>query len=278
MNLIKTLCCLKTEKLEEFLYQFLIEEDYKNVSYKKGNYIFAEGELPVCLIAHIDTVFALPPKKEDFLYDPEKNILWSPYGSGFDDRAGVALILNLISLGYRPSIIFTNEEEVGGVGALNLIHDYPKCPFKKCNALIEVDRMGEKDCVFYECNNKKFKEYIKTFGFEEAEGTFSDISFIAPEWGIAAVNLSAGYLDEHSYAERLNFAWHCDILIKLYKILDDIGNQEFFKFIYKKATVKKCYFCGVPLRKKYYIITETNNLKLDCCSTCYQEIYNKKSS
>ena len=71
------------------------------------------------------------------------------------------------------------------------------------NYIIQLDRRGSNDCVFYECNNPEFVEYVEAFGFVTAHGTFSDISTICPSWGIAGVNLSIGYIDEHSYSEIL---------------------------------------------------------------------------
>jgi hypothetical protein len=68
--------------------------------------------------------------------------------------------------------------------------------------MIELDRQGRDDAVFYDCDNPEFEEYITKFDFVSDWGTYSDISTIAPSWECAAVNLSIGYFDEHSYAEH----------------------------------------------------------------------------
>lgn len=279
-ELLKTICSLKTETLEFTLIDFLTKKGYSTPINKQGQYIIAEGTLPICLIAHLDTVFSTPPEEDNFLYDNEKNILWSPYGSGFDDRAGVTMIIKLILNGYYPSVIFTLGEETGGIGATQLINDFKKCPFLKCNALIELDRMGEKDCVFYNCNNINFKKYIESFGFEEALGTFTDISIIAPVWKIAAVNLSVGYLDEHSFAERLNLYWYYNIFQKIESILKNSSKMKFYKYIPNKQKYNfigeknKCFFCEKPLMKhKYKKITESNNIQFNCCDDCYNIYY-----
>lgn len=284
MELIKTICCLKSENLEKFLVRFLQEKDYKNIIYKEDKYIIAEGELPVCLITHLDTVFSYVPKMDGFLFDSEKQILWFPYGSGFDDRAGVAAIITVLNKGYKPSIIFTQDEELGGVGATSIVSRFKKCPFKKCNALIELDRMGEKDCVFYNCDNRDFVKYIESFGFKEAKGTFTDISIIAPQWKIAATNLSIGYLDEHTTSERLNIDWFNKSLERVFKILDASKNMKFYKYIKKyddfnflffddNKNKNQCYFCGAPLKKhKYRKVKETSGT-LKCCEDCYNDIY-----
>ena len=172
------------------LVRYLKSKGYKKII-STNMYIIAEGELPVCLIAHIDTVFSKPPVT--FYFDKEQNVLWSPDGLGTDDRAGIYAIINLIEAGYRPSLIFTDMEEKGGIGASSLIQKYPDCIFPDCRALIQLDRQGEKDCVFYDCDNDDFVSLIESYGFSEEWGTFTDISIIAPAWKIAAVNLSIGY-------------------------------------------------------------------------------------
>ena len=281
LELMKSICCLNDEDLEENLINFLFSNSYKgHIQHLKGSFIMAEGDLPICLIAHVDTVFTFPPRKDDFFYDQEKQILWSPYGSGFDDRAGITMIIQLILKGYHPSIIFTFDEEVSGEGAKDLISYYKTCPFK-CNALIELDRMNEKDCVFYQCDNKNFVKYIESFGFKEAQGSFTDISFIAPRWKIAATNLSIGYLDEHTISERLNLSWYNQTFEKLIAILDNSKNMKFYKYIPKKiqnishlGNRTTCFLCGAPLWKKKIKITENNGIQFYCCENCYDVYYN----
>jgi len=283
ISLIQKICCLNDEELGDFLYKFLVKKGYgdnKFLSYT-NNYIIAEGKLPICLVAHIDTVFSQPSADEDFLYDKNKHILWSPYGSGFDDRAGIAMILQIIEYeACRPSVIFTFEEEVGGVGAKGLIKDYPNCPFKECKAIIELDRAGEKDCVFYNCDNKEFQKYIESFGYETKMGTFTDISIIAPKWKIAAVNLSVGYIDEHTPSERLNFSWYNQNYRRLDNILIEANNMKFYKYI-TKSSYCTCYICNkvIDSSKTYSIgdIREEDFYKYyfpyRICEKCYKEYF-----
>ena len=147
----------------------------------------------------MDTVFAKAPT--DIFYDTKKNVIWSPTGLGADDRAGVFAILQIIKSGLRPHVIFTTDEEMGCIGAGLLAEE--KCPFDDLRYIIELDRRGTNDCVFYDCDNEQFEEYVEKFGFVTAWGSFSDISMICPSWKIAGVNLSVGYKDEHSVSETL---------------------------------------------------------------------------
>ena len=99
--------------------------------------------------------------------------------------------------------------------------------------MIQLDRKGSNDCVFYQCANGKFIKYIETFGFAEAIGSFSDISFLMPAWQVCGVNLSIGYREEHSVSETLNVHWMFQTIKKVEKMLDcaeiDPLNFEFYE-------------------------------------------------
>lgn len=196
---------------------------------EKPQYICAIGEIPVVLVAHLDTVFSVPAN--EIYYDTTKNVMWSPDGLGADDRAGVYAIIKLIQKGYRPHVIFTTGEEKGGIGAQALIKDYPAPFVAGIKYLIELDRRGDCDCVFYDCDNREFTEYVSNFGFIENYGTYSDIADICPQWGIAGVNLSIGYRNEHSVTETLHIEAINATIRKVGKMLKDAGSAPEFKFI-----------------------------------------------
>ena len=273
LKLIKQLCCIPVSELKKVLYNFLHQYGYKNIK-KSSNFIIAEGKDPICLIAHMDTVFSSTPTMNSFLYDKNKKILWSPYGSGFDDKTGIYSILTLIHAGVHPSVIFTDGEEVGGIGAHELIAQFPHCPFKDCRAIIELDRANEKDMVFYNCNNENFIEFIEKYNFEFAYGSFTDISIIAPVWGIAAVNLSTGYVDEHTFSERLYCTW-CDTTIeKVKKIILDSKEMPAFNYIPISHfnDLKGCLFCGRHLKKNILIKDAIDpSYNYYCCPSCYKK-------
>lgn len=227
LTMLETLCKLNEKDLYKALAEIL-QKRYDNVICRPS-YMFAEGNIPVTLVAHLDTVFQRKPA--EFYFDERRQVMWCPTGAGFDDRAGVCSILKILKDEYRPNIIFTLGEEVGGVGATELSHDFPICPFKT-NMLIQLDRQGVGESVFYQCDNEKFEDYINSFGFETDYGSFSDISVLAPAWGIAAVNLSVGYIDEHTSSERLHLPWMTATIDKVEKILDDNKNKKRkFKYV-----------------------------------------------
>ena len=165
-----------------------------------NDYIYAIGTIPIALVAHLDTVWEDAPPSFT-LFDPFRNVMWAPNGLGADDRAGVLAIFEILKLGLLPHVIFTTDEEIGGIGASSLA--FLECPFSDLRYLIELDRRGREDCVFYDCENKDFQKYIENFGFKTAMGTFSDISMLCGAWEKCGVNLSIGYLHEHTHKEML---------------------------------------------------------------------------
>lgn len=195
------------------------------------DYIVAIGDIPVGIVAHMDTVHKLPVK--ELFYDQKKNVLWSPQGIGADDRAGIYAMIEILRRGYRPTLILTTDEECGALGASALISDLPQTPCE-LNFLIELDRRGKDDCVFYDCDNVDFETYIESYGFVTQWGSFSDISYICPAWKTAGVNLSIGYQDEHSYAERLYVDYMFDTIDKVCTLFNCL-DEEKDKFIYIQA-------------------------------------------
>ena len=271
--------------------KYLKSKGYKNVI-STNMYIIAEGELPICLCAHMDTVFLFAPK--DIYFDAEQKIMWSPQGLGADDRAGIYCIINLLEKGFKPSIILTDLEEYGGKGADALVLKYPNCPFKDCRALIQLDRQGEKDSVFYECDNVDFENKINSYGFKTDFGSFTDISILAPKWGIAAVNLSVGYKNEHQYIEVLNLEYCHKTIEKVSKILKDCKEWNFYEYIplvclnpfsfYTNPENKDqepwwisqtCKYCGKQLEvDEGYLIESKNKNPYEeflICDDCYKK-------
>lgn len=226
-KMIEKLFQLNQAQLLDVMSNFL-NAKYKTVTTTK-HYIIAIGQdTSMGLVAHLDTVFHSPP--QTFFYDQEKNVMWSPDGLGADDRAGVMAIIELVNRGYRPTIILCCDEEKGGLGAQALIQDF-SCSPTGLKYLIEIDRAGKNDFVTYDCNNEEFNSYISSFGFEFNWGSFSDISFIAPIWGVAAANVSCGYVDEHSYAEHLYINYLNDTIDKVEQMLLEVDNAPHFKYI-----------------------------------------------
>ena len=165
----------------------------------------------VLLVAHADTVFTIYPdneKRHEFVID-EGDIyrsLEDDAGLGADDRAGCAILWLLKDLGH--SLLVTNNEEIGSVGAQN-IRDYHKELFEELNNhqyMIEFDRRNSCDYKVYDIPvTEDFKRFIEiNTGYTEADKHSStDITILCDK--ICGVNLSVGYYYEHTVFERLKF-------------------------------------------------------------------------
>lgn len=221
---------VKGGSLLVYLKLLLSQFGYENQRTDNRNYLIAEGDIPIALVAHLDTVHAVEPFQ--FFYDEKEMVMWSPQGLGADDRAGVILILSILSEGYRPHLIFTTGEEHGGIGANKLVKDYNEVPFD-IDFMIELDRCGSEDAVFYNCMNHSFIDYICGFGFAFEEGSFTDICILGRNWNIAAVNLSVGYYNEHTKAEYWDLFEADDTITKVINILRSKNNNT---YIYVPAT------------------------------------------
>ena len=230
------LCGLTQKSMLNTMSAFLSSKYKKVITTKE--YIIAEGNIPIALVAHMDTVFPRPAR--EVFYDRQKNVIWSPEGLGADDRAGIFAIIQIIRRGLRPHIILTTDEEKGAVGASAVA--YEEKPFKDLRYIIQLDRRGADDCVFYDCDNKEFVEYVENFGFTEAIGSFSDISMICPAWGVAGVNLSIGYRDEHSVSEVLFVGHMLNTIDKVIKMLEVPKKQiPAFKYVAKPFNYNRWY-------------------------------------
>lgn len=247
-ELFQQICRFKQHRLLKFLSKFIVQFKYTPIMTK--DYLFAEGKLPILLIAHVDTVFKAPPTH--IYYDREKSIIWSPEGLGADDRAGVFAILKILQAGLHPSILFTTDEEVGGLGAEAFLDDYPGPPVN-LKYLIQLDRQGIQDCVFYNCNNPKFTSYIESFGFKTDYGTFTDISHICPLWKIAGVNLSVGYKNEHSISETLHTLSLEATIEKTKQLLLASDTVDYFEYIPLGFDDDFLYGYGYPYTFHYFV-------------------------
>ena len=259
-KLFKTIVGLKQNSLMKTLDSYLRRKYDKGKIIKTDAYIYAEGDIPIALVAHMDTVFKSPP--EHIYYDERQGVIWSPEGLGADDRAGVFAILKIVQSGLRPTIIFTTDEEIGGVGAEKLVKDFPTSP-SELKYIIQLDRRGTNDCVFYECVNEEFTKYVESFGFIENFGSFSDISELCPAWGIAGVNLSIGYEDEHSISETFHVKPWLSTVTKVELMLQE---EEIPSFEYIEDTRYVNYWKAL---KNPYAWDYPDDDEI-CCSRCYK--------
>lgn len=219
------LCFMSQERLKKYVTKEL-RKTHPAVIVDDG-YVYAQGKFPVLLVAHLDTVHDKLPTS--ILYNTKENSVSSTNGIGGDDRCGVYMILEIIKK-YNCSVLFCEDEEIGCVGA-----DKFACSETakglQFNYIMEFDRKGKNDAVFYDCDNPEFEDFITKEFYKTNTGSFSDISAIAPFLGCAAVNLSCGYYKAHTKEEYVVLSEMEKSIQEACKILERTTENDKFEYI-----------------------------------------------
>lgn len=178
------------------------------------------GQIPrkmMMFAAHLDVVREFSPSDKVVVRD---NIVFRENGIlGADDRAGVAIILNLLKeVGNIRTIppfkfVFTVGEEQDQYGAKAIDPEF----FEDVSFGISLDRKNCKDIVYrsnsQEYSTLEFAEgvarvssriFSKENAFIPCQGRVSDLSVWSEKDARPCVNLSVGYFDEHTDDERLD--------------------------------------------------------------------------
>lgn len=208
---------------------------YPSAIVREKCYIIVPGDAPVLLVAHLDTVHT--NRVRQICKTANNNILMSPQGIGGDDRCGVYALVTIRERSEKkPWLLFTCDEETGCVGAriFSKHYDAGLIPrdLDQMKMLIEIDRKGRNDAVYYACANKEFEEYISSKGFVTQSGSVSDISYIAPTLRVAAVNLSSGYYEAHTRHEYINRKHLQETVQRVLDIISDAASSTFPAYAY----------------------------------------------
>ena len=238
------LCKMTQKELIKFLPNELMKAGYTNVIVGDG-YIYAKGTVPVLLTAHMDTVHKETIKDfYEYVNEKGQHVLSSPQGIGGDDRCGIYMILDIIKK-HKCSVLFCEDEESGGIGSRKFCKTEFIEDLSELKYLIELDRMNGTDAVFYDCDNAEFTQFIEdNTGYKEAYGSFSDISNLAPECMVAAVNLSCGYYHAHTLGDEVVV----EEMLNTIKVVKELLTAECEQFVYEEAKYSgyygRCYNYG----------------------------------
>mgnify|MGYP003302993959 CR=1 FL=1 len=223
MRLFEDICYMTQAKVKKYMKDYLTSEQYNVID--EDGFLYAKGTVPVLLVAHMDTVH----KQKCHEIVKKDGKISSPTGIGGDDRCGVFIIQNIVS-NLHCSVLLCEDEEKGGIGVRKFVKtDYAKN--LEVNYIIEFDRRGSNDAVFYSCDNKEFAAFVlNNTGFKLAFGSFSDISVLAPASKICAVNLSCGYYNPHTVTEYVVY----DEMMNTIKVAEKLIQAECTEpFVYK---------------------------------------------
>lgn len=228
-KLFESICRKSQKELKKYLTKELANKGYTPIS--GDGYIYAKGTFPVMLVAHMDTVHKELVKQ--IVYSSSNNIISSPQGIGGDDRAGIYMILKIIEQ-HKCTVLFVEDEEIGCIGSRKFAKTDLCKGIKDINYIIELDRMGQNDAVFYECDNPEFEDFIlKDKAWQLNYGTYTDIVELAPVIGVAAVNFSCGYYNPHTTREYVKLDEMEDNIVYIGKLLDRTTENDKFEYIEK---------------------------------------------
>lgn len=237
----KKLCLPVKEDLLAWLYQQLSEYYGLGNSVNGGDYLFFSGNCPTMLCAHLDTVHKRQPTTiiDDGVHAS------SPMGIGGDDRCGVYAILSVLKAteaeDKRPYLFFSTDEEVGGASTKRAAQEI-KNRVAGVGYMIQIDRRGKQDSVYYKCGNAKFKKFIDEHGFVEAQGSFTDICNLSPVFDLASVNLSCGYYNEHYPEEKVVYAELQATIDKVIQIIADTKVDVIYPYCEVKPKYSQTYY------------------------------------
>lgn len=173
-----------------------------------------------------------------------------PNALGADDRAGCAMLYDLFD--GTHSLLITTGEESGLIGAKRVVPTLGAEEIASHSFAVEVDRRGCRQAVFYDVGTEPFKAWVVAKLNEldpesvpgddplwsKETGSSSDIAEICDAARLCGVNLSAGYLDEHTPDERL----YVDAWLKTYVTLEKLLNEpELPRYVLPE---RKAFFSG----------------------------------
>lgn len=247
MKSFEDICKMTQHEVKQYMKGYLTNHKYSVVD--QDGFLYAKGDVPVLLVAHMDTVHL----KQCTEIRNINGKMSSPQGIGGDDRCGIFIIMNIVKE-LHCSVLLCEDEEKGGIGARKFANAKKTIKNDKdeaievkyitdlgVNYMVEFDRKGNNDAVFYSCGNEEFIDFIEdTTNFKFSDGSFSDISVLMPESKLCAVNLSCGYYNAHTTTEYVMYDEMMDT-IDVAKALIKEKCDEPFVYVAKARTYPKSW-------------------------------------
>lgn len=213
MNIKELLLLNNQDELMDYIINFIRKSNkYHSVTDVNGGVLAlpkGANKYPLICI-HLDTINTHKKaelKTEDLIIDGDiisLNTKAKAVCLGGDDRAGVYIALQLIKAKKPFAFGFFKDEEVGCHGSSSL-SSYINS-LDNVTAFIGLDRRGADEVATYGYDNKELINIFESKGYIEAVGRVTDASNLSTlsDKGLACVNLSVGYYNEHTNKEILN--------------------------------------------------------------------------
>ena len=186
------------------------KDSYGNLYVVKGN-----ADFYPCVVAHTDinqtvrkNVSIMTAYPWIFGFDTDKI---EQAGIGADDKVGVYFAIHMFDVFDNIKLFFPKDEEVGLVGTYQANQDF----FIDCSMLVQLDRNSYKnDLITYTngitvCSDEfvtAASSIMDKYMYKKNNGSCTDIGGIKKfnTVNCVAMNVSCGYIDEHSDSEVIS--------------------------------------------------------------------------
>jgi len=174
-------CSFQTKKLQDFLSSYAKEKGFEVSIDKAGNIHCLKNNPKICLQSHYDMVcMGTAPKIK--LYE-EKGFLKACNSSlGADNGIGLAIMMCAMAEFNNIECLFTNNEEVGLLGANNLEHKL------QSKMLLNLDHENENEIIIG-CAGGVDIEAILDFEFEESFGKIYELEAVNFKGGHSGIDI-----------------------------------------------------------------------------------------
>ena len=320
-KLIGILCASENEVIA-YTQMELAEMGYYVVS-DGENFVFGIPETdmvtPIMLLSHLDTCRVkdnvIPAVYMDTVYNENANECGC---LGADDRAGVYVTLEIAAkLVNKPYILFTTGEETGYAGMLAFLtalhperatHEESFWKGKKLlepytddiYACLQYDRQGFNSVVAYGSSRLEYELIAKAevLGYSFDYGSTSDSRILSESTNIAHLNLSAGFVRQHTPDELLllpaldfaitNGVYLAQMIDRPYRVVTLPKREYPYRYQYTYPPNKDieedkpwnkrpidvmrptCDICD-----KHRKVTYMPEMQANVCKKCLQRIYTK---
>ena len=112
-------CSGNTDKMRDFLISFCKEKGYKVKTDKYGNILATSNNPKICFQSHYDMV-CIGNYKNIKIVENKQFLSAENSTLGADNGIGIAIMMDLIDKHKDLEFLFTNDEEIGLIGASNL--------------------------------------------------------------------------------------------------------------------------------------------------------------